>query len=137
MATCLYSFLLYHAFILIKPLKYKSSGNIRGFKRFGVFLAHCVALNVISGVTVAGIDAGKVFNTWPSMNGKFLPDGYYRAEKGWKNMFENCATVQFNHRCFAYLTYLTSLAMYCFYFNKALPCRLRFAINLTFFLVNL
>lgn len=30
---------------------------------------HLVALNLITGAAMAGIDAGKVFNTWPLMNG--------------------------------------------------------------------
>jgi cytochrome c oxidase assembly protein subunit 15 len=33
-------------------------------------LVHLMAFNIISGVQVAGIDAGKVYNTWPLMNGK-------------------------------------------------------------------
>jgi len=34
-----------------------------------ILILHFVAFNIITGVTVAGIDAGKVFNTWPDMNG--------------------------------------------------------------------
>ncbi len=39
----------------------------------GVALIHFVALNLISGVFVAGIDAGKVFNSWPLMGDEFFP----------------------------------------------------------------
>lgn len=35
----------------------------------GIGLLHFVALNIMSGAIVAGIDAGKGFNTWPDMNG--------------------------------------------------------------------
>ena len=33
-----------------------------------------MALNILSGVWVAGIDAGKVYNTFPDMNGIFFSD---------------------------------------------------------------
>jgi len=39
-----------------------------------IAILHFIALNIISGVTVAGIDAGKVFNTWPDMNGGYSVD---------------------------------------------------------------
>ena len=31
-------------------------------------LLHLIDFNIITGAAVAGIDAGKVFNTWPLMN---------------------------------------------------------------------
>lgn len=42
-----------------------------------ILLLHLIAFNLVSGVSVAGIDAGKVFNTWPSMNGAFIPSDYW------------------------------------------------------------
>lgn len=64
-----------------------------------------LALNIMSGVAVAGIDAGKVFNSWPLMNGAWIPGGYWKTDLGWRNAFENMGCVQFNHRQFAYATY--------------------------------
>ena len=37
-----------------------------------ILILHLVAFNIMTGVTVAGIDAGKVFNTWPDMNGAYI-----------------------------------------------------------------
>ena len=65
-----------------------------------------MGLNLVSGASVAGIQAGKVFNTWPSMNGAFIPSDYWKNKLGWRNCFENKSTVQFNHRIFAYNTLL-------------------------------
>lgn len=45
--------------------------NVLVMKRlrvFGMVTLGALAFNIMSGVTVAGIDAGKVFNTWPKMN---------------------------------------------------------------------
>lgn len=52
-------------------------------------LIHLVALNLISGATMAGIDAGKVFNTWPLMNGQLIPAGLGKVSPFWKNFIEN------------------------------------------------
>ena len=33
---------------------------------------------ILLGGFVAGLDAGLTYNTWPLMDGKFVPDGAYR-----------------------------------------------------------
>ena len=55
---------------------------------------------------MAGTDAGKSFNTFPLMNEKLIPGGYYLIEYGWKNMFENTIAINFNHRWLAIFTFL-------------------------------
>lgn len=42
------------------------------FRKYTLLIVPFLALNIISGVAVAGIDAGKVYNTWPSMNGIYF-----------------------------------------------------------------
>ena len=58
-------------------------------------------LVVTSGAFVAGLDAGKGFNTFPLMDGQVIPDGLYAQSPWWLNWFENHMTVQFNHRVLA------------------------------------
>jgi heme a synthase len=65
-------------------------------------LAVLVLSQVVIGGFVAGLKAGRAFNTWPLMDGKFIPDGFLRLEPWWHNLTENMATVQFNHRMAAY-----------------------------------
>lgn len=60
-----------------------------------------------AGTFVAGLDAGRAYNTFPTMNGQWLPREYW-AVPGWRNAFENTAAVQFNHRVLA-LTTLTAV----------------------------
>ncbi len=55
------------------------------------------------GAVVAGLDAGLTYNTWPLMDGDFIPKGLWSLEPVWLNMTENIATVQFDHRIVAYL----------------------------------
>jgi cytochrome c oxidase assembly protein subunit 15 len=47
------------------------------------------------------LHAGLHFNTWPSMDGDFLPQ--HSFEQGWLSVFENPTLVQFNHRMVAYV----------------------------------
>jgi heme a synthase len=74
-------------------------------------LAGLIGLTAISGAYVAGMDAGRAYNTFPLMDGKIVPDEYFAQweEKGWRNFFENTAAVQFDHRVLA-LTTLTSVS---------------------------
>ena len=46
---------------------------------------------------VAGLDAGLTYNTWPLMDGKFVPDGAFT------HPFDDATTAQFNHRMMAYV----------------------------------
>lgn len=57
-----------------------------------------VAYMVATGGFVAGIRAGKAYNTFPLMNGHFVPPEILMLEPWWKNFFYNMATVQFDHR---------------------------------------
>ncbi|MBL8643459.1 MAG: COX15/CtaA family protein, partial [Rhodospirillaceae bacterium] len=56
---------------------------------------------VTSGAFVAGLDAGKGYNTFPLMDGQIIPSGLYEMTPWYVNWFENHMTVQFNHRVLA------------------------------------
>jgi cytochrome c oxidase assembly protein subunit 15 len=58
-------------------------------------------VTVASGAFVAGNDAGNAYNTFPKMNDQWIPkDDMIDPElvPAYRNMFENTAMVQFNHR---------------------------------------
>lgn len=61
-----------------------------------------VFVQVLSGGLVAGMNAGLAHNTWPLMDGAFIPEGLLIANPRWINFFENAMTVQFQHRMLAY-----------------------------------
>jgi heme a synthase len=69
-----------------------------------------IYLQILAGALVAGIDAGQGFNTWPLINGAFIPDGLGALSPWTLNLFENPLTVQFDHRMIAYTVLLASLA---------------------------
>jgi heme a synthase len=61
-------------------------------------------VQIYLGALVAGLRAGLIFNTWPLIDGGFIPStvDLFFAEPLWRNFFENTLTVQFDHRMVAY-----------------------------------
>ncbi|HWU84738.1 MAG TPA: COX15/CtaA family protein [Rhodocyclaceae bacterium] len=71
-------------------------------RRFGLFVLGAVSIMVLSGALVAGTRAGFAYNTFPLMNGHFVPPDLLAMEPWWLNFFSNLGTVQFDHRMLAY-----------------------------------
>ncbi len=57
------------------------------------------------GALVAGLRAGRVYNTWPEIDGAFMPSAarLFFEQPWWRNLFDNALTVQFEHRMTAYV----------------------------------
>jgi cytochrome c oxidase assembly protein subunit 15 len=57
------------------------------------------------GALVAGLRAGRVYNTWPDIDGAFIPSAarLWFEQPWWRNLFDNTLTVQFEHRMTAYV----------------------------------
>src|SRR6267154_1010923 len=56
------------------------------------------------GALVAGLRAGKIYNTWPDIDGALIPSAsrLFFETPWWQNLFDNTLTVQFEHRMTAY-----------------------------------
>jgi cytochrome c oxidase assembly protein subunit 15 len=74
-------------------------------------IAGLVLLQIYLGALVAGLDAGLVYNTWPLIDGAFIPDAarLWFISPAWRNFFENTLTVQFDHRIIAYAIWLIAM----------------------------
>jgi cytochrome c oxidase assembly protein subunit 15 len=72
------------------------------------WLVFLVLFQIYLGALVAGLDAGLIYNTWPLIDGSFVPhpDRLFFETPAWRNLFENTLTVQFNHRMMAYLLWI-------------------------------
>jgi cytochrome c oxidase assembly protein subunit 15 len=77
--------------------------SVATLRRFGLAVTGLVFFMILTGGFVAGTHAGFAFNDWPFMHGRLIPRGLYALEPWWVNLFENLATVQFNHRLVGYL----------------------------------
>jgi len=74
-----------------------------------ILLAGLVYLQIIAGAFMAGTHSGKAYNEWPLMDGSFVPDGYAAQTPFWRNLFENTAAIQFNHRTLAYVLLIVTI----------------------------
>ncbi len=76
---------------------------LQGLQRTGFWLTVLVGYMVITGGFVAGIRAGKAYNSFPLMNGHVLPPESFVIDPWYLNFFNNMALVQFDHRLGAWL----------------------------------
>jgi cytochrome c oxidase assembly protein subunit 15 len=74
-------------------------------------LSLLVLFQIYLGALVAGLDAGLTYNTWPLIDGAFIPDAarLWFNTPWWRNLFENTLTVQFDHRMTAYAIWLIAV----------------------------
>jgi cytochrome c oxidase assembly protein subunit 15 len=71
-----------------------------------------------------------VYNTFPLMGDRWVPEGLLGMQPVWRNFFENVVTVQFDHRVLA-LTTLTVIIVYWWRARRSgLPGRARPAVHL-------
>jgi cytochrome c oxidase assembly protein subunit 15 len=100
MAFLIFALMLWTALdLLTRP----AAGDVPRARRLAGALVAIVFLMVLSGALVAGIRAGYAYNTWPLMNGRWIPDEILLIEPWWNNLAYNMATVQFDHRGIAYV----------------------------------
>jgi heme a synthase len=84
-----------------------------GSIRFGaIALLVLVLAQIYLGAIVAGLRAGRIYNTWPLIDGALIPDParLFFNTPLWRNFFENTLTAQFDHRMLAYVIFIVALA---------------------------
>ncbi|WP_019222600.1 COX15/CtaA family protein [Bartonella rattaustraliani] len=89
-------------------------------QHFAGWFVVLILIEVYFGALVAGLHAGKVYNTWPLMDGQMIPDGLLQHSPMWLNLFENSLTVQFTHRLFAYFLFIVAI-IHALYVQKNIP----------------
>ncbi len=102
LAVAIFGALLWVAFDLLspkaKPLGHCGLARLR--RRYAGILA-LLCITLVSGAFVAGLRAGRLFNTFPLMGDSFVPPGLGAISPLWRNLVENMVTVQFTHRLLA------------------------------------
>ncbi len=93
---------LIYALILMTAWGLKTPARERGPSGGAWIVAVFAFLILASGALVAGLHAGKMYNTFPLMNGAFFPPGITWLEPGYTNLYDHPAVVQFIHRNLAY-----------------------------------
>ena len=120
LAVLIYGYIFWTALGLLapqpqpQPQPQQASGD-SGWRlgRIGApVLTALVFLTLLSGGFVAGNDAGLAYNSFPLMDGRFVPEDIFRLEPWWRNFFENLPLVQLDHRLLALLTVFATLALW-------------------------
>jgi cytochrome c oxidase assembly protein subunit 15 len=83
-----------------------------------------VALTIVAGGFVAGLHAGLTYNTFPLMDGRLVPSGFATLQPVMRNLTENVAAVQFDHRLLATATLVLVTAFAVFGRRLGLPAAL-------------
>jgi cytochrome c oxidase assembly protein subunit 15 len=100
-----------------------------GWRRASEVLILLVGLTICAGGFVAGLDAGRTYNTFPLMDGSLVPAGYAQLHPFIRNWFENIAAVQFDHRLLAETTVASVLLLWLAGRPAQLPRPARLALN--------
>ena len=119
------SFHLFTAFIIFSSLTWNFMNYYTNHKKkflqlntdflFLKILIFLIFIQIIIGALVSGLDAGKIYQTWPLMNGKYFPDDYLFIDLFNLN---NPSFVQFLHRNIAYLIFFLVVYFGIFIYKK-------------------
>ena len=87
--------------VALEYLRGRTRGRLNAAVKLAGGFALLVFIQMLLGALVAGLHAGLHYNTWPSMDGDFLPGNLWA--QGFRSFFENPGLAQFDHRVTAYL----------------------------------
>ena len=87
---------------LLENLQIKKNKDKISTSFLSIFLFFLI-LQIILGAFLAGLDGGLIYNTWPDMNGKFIPTDINKIDLLKISSSSNPTVIQFYHRFVAYL----------------------------------
>ena len=133
------------AFVIISSifwliLNLKENNSVKFFvlskKNISIlFLLFLIFSQIILGAFVSGLDAGKIYQTWPLMGLKYFPDDSSMIDYVSYFNFNNHSLVQFYHRNLAYLITFYVLGFSFYIYLKKIKNLYRPLIILIFFLI--
>ena len=109
LALTLYAAILWTALGVLRPGPRRLATG-PGFRRLLGASCVLIGLTILAGGFVAGLHAGLVYNSFPWMGDGLAPPDYGALQPFIRNLTENVAAVQFDHRLLATLTGLAVLA---------------------------
>ena len=125
-AFLIYAYMLWVALTLLFPSKSTEKHPWYGKT---LALTSLIIVTIISGGFVAGLKAGKIYNTFPKMGEYWIPPDFLALDPPWRNFFDNMAAVQFDHRILAMATFALIVAYWAKLRKSNLPARIRRGVN--------
>ena len=127
LALALYAAMLWTGLTVLRPLP-RGLRAAPSLRWMALLSCGAVGLTILAGGFVAGIHAGLDYNTFPLMDGRLVPAGYARLSPLLRNLTENIAAVQFNHRLLATLALFVVMATVAVAFSGPVPPASRLAL---------
>jgi cytochrome c oxidase assembly protein subunit 15 len=122
-AFVLYGFIVWLVLDQIEAARPTARTDDPALARFAFIVPPAILLVVTAGAFVAGLDAGLVYNTFPLMDGGFTPPDGLALSPWYLNLFENVATVQFEHRVLAMSLVALIAGLWIYGRNRTLSAR--------------
>ena len=120
LALVLYAAIVWTGLSAIFPIRYRSSVPPL-VRALAIACLTMVGLTILAGGFTAGLHAGLTYNTFPLMDGQLVPDGYATLHPFIRNLTENIAAVQFDHRLLATVTLILVSTMAVIGWRSGLP----------------
>ncbi len=109
----------------------------KGLRHAAHALALLLAIQLIYGAFTAGLRAGYFYNTFPTMNGMWVPPDALRLEHGIGDLVNNPVTVQWIHRVLGWALAVVALGLWLYGRGFSLTRRQRGALRAVVVLVLL
>jgi len=117
-------------FLTIYPFTHKESRASRVAIGWAYLLLGLLVVQIVWGAFVAGLNAGFIYNTFPTMQGHWIPPFWNHLQPLWKNFLDNPATVQLLHRVIGTILGGATLAAWVLLrFDRTVDGRKRLALN--------
>ena len=113
--------------IKISPFKKKFNNSFLNF----FFIL--IILQIVLGAFLAGMDGGLIYNSWPDMNGNFLPNDINNIDLFLYNSLDNPSVVQFYHRFTAYLLFISLLFLNYYTYRTKIDFKPVLILNIAIF----
>jgi cytochrome c oxidase assembly protein subunit 15 len=107
--------------------------SIKINNRFLSLFLIIILIQIILGAFLAGLNGGLLYNSWPDMNGHFIPDDINSTDFLKTTSFNNASIVQFYHRTLAYIIIIFLLVLNYFFYLKKLKSKSILILNFTIF----
>jgi heme a synthase len=135
-AIVIYLAILWVALDLVRPREQSGPSCLKHGASLALLLSF---VTLVAGAFVAGLRAGLIDNSFPLMDGHWIPPAWDSLSPGWRNLFENPEAAQFDHRLLAALTWAASLALFLasIRYKSNLPRLAKGAVHALFGLVTL
>lgn len=118
---------------LLENLQIKKNKDKISISFLSIFLFFLI-LQIILGAFLAGLDGGLIYNTWPDMNGKFIPTDINKIDLLKISSSSNPTVIQFYHRLVAYLIIFLLIILNFIYYYKKIPMNNINILNIAIFI---